>query len=73
MTCESEAVMTATLANGGVCPTTDKRLVQPNRIKHVLSLMLSCGLYNYSGMMIRLMNWNFPTFSNEITQITITF
>jgi len=49
MTCESEAVIAATLANGGVCPTTDKRLVQAERIKHVLSLMLSCGLYNYSG------------------------
>ena len=66
MTCESEAVIAATLANGGVCPTTDKRLVQAERIKHVLSLMLSCGLYNYSGMM-PLMIWNFPTFSNEIT------
>ena len=50
MTCESASVIAATLANGGVCPTTDKRLVQAERIKHVLSLMLSCGLYNYSGM-----------------------
>jgi len=49
MTCESASVIAATLANGGVCPTTDKRLVQAERIKHVLSLMLSCGLYNYSG------------------------
>merc|ERR1712117_195925 len=57
MTCESEAVIAATLANGGVCPTTDKRLVQAERIKHVLSLMLSCGLYNYSGM-TQYINWN---------------
>ena len=49
MTCESESVIAATLANGGVCPTTDQRIVRPECVKNVLSLMLSCGLYNYSG------------------------
>ncbi len=49
MTCESHSVIAATLANGGVCPITDKRLVKPDCVRHVLSLMLSCGMYNYSG------------------------
>ncbi|XP_059095341.1 glutaminase liver isoform, mitochondrial-like [Tigriopus californicus] len=49
MTCESESVIAATLANGGVCPTTDKRMLAPDAVRNVLSLMLSCGLYNYSG------------------------
>ena len=49
MTAESESVIAATLANGGVCPTTGKRIVSPESVKNVLSLMLSCGLYNYSG------------------------
>ena len=49
MTSESESVVAATLANGGVCPTTDERVVRPECVKNVLSLMLSCGLYNYSG------------------------
>ena len=49
MTCESESIVAATLANGGVCPTTDDRVVRPDCVKNVLSLMLSCGLYNYSG------------------------
>jgi len=49
MTTESECVIAATLANGGVCPITDKRILNPEAVKNVLSLMLSCGLYNYSG------------------------
>eukprot|EP00095_Tigriopus_kingsejongensis_P004238 maker-scaffold711_size108467-snap-gene-0.23 protein:Tk04238 transcript:maker-scaffold711_size108467-snap-gene-0.23-mRNA-1 annotation:"glutaminase kidney mitochondrial-like isoform x5" len=49
MTCESESILAATLANGGVCPTTDKRMLAPEAVRNVLSLMLSCGLYNYSG------------------------
>ena len=32
-----------------VCPTTRKRVLKPESVRNVLSLMLSCGLYNYSG------------------------
>ena len=49
MTAESESVIAATLANGGVCPITGDRVMKPDSVKNVLSLMLSCGLYNYSG------------------------
>lgn len=46
---ESLAVMAATLANGGVCPTTGEKVVDTDCVRHVLSLMFSCGMYNYSG------------------------
>ena len=49
MTAESESVIAATLANGGVCPITGERVMKSDSVKNVLSLMLSCGLYNYSG------------------------
>ncbi len=46
---EGLAVMGATLANGGVCPTTWERVLSSDSIRDVLSLMYSCGMYNYSG------------------------
>ena len=49
MCAESESVVAATLANGGVCPTTGQQVLKPESVRNVLSLMLSCGLYNYSG------------------------
>ena len=49
MNAESESVIAATLANGGVCPITAQRILRPESVRNVLSLMLSCGLYNYSG------------------------
>ena len=49
MTAESESVIASTLANGGVCPITGERILRPASVRNVLSLMLSCGLYNYSG------------------------
>ncbi|KAI1726768.1 glutaminase domain-containing protein [Ditylenchus destructor] len=47
--CESAAVMAATLANGGVCPLTNDRCIDPRPCRDVLSLMYSCGMYDYSG------------------------
>ena len=46
---EAMSVMGATLANGGICPTTDELVVSPGSVRDVLSLMYSCGMYNYSG------------------------
>ncbi len=42
-------MIAATLANGGVCPTTGRRVLKPEAVQHVCSLMYSCGMYNYSG------------------------
>ncbi|KAH7673161.1 Protein GLNA-1 a [Aphelenchoides avenae] len=41
--------MAATLANGGVCPITDERCIGSRPCRDVLSLMNSCGMYDYSG------------------------
>lgn len=43
------AVVAATLANGGVCPLTGHRVIAGKTVKNTLSLMLSCGMYDYSG------------------------
>lgn len=43
------ASVAATLANGGVCPVTERQVFQRETVKHVLSLMLSCGMYDFSG------------------------
>uniref|UniRef100_A0A914BYA5 glutaminase n=1 Tax=Acrobeloides nanus TaxID=290746 RepID=A0A914BYA5_9BILA len=48
-TCESMSVMAATLANGGVCPLTEQRCIDSRPCRDVLSLMYSCGMYDYSG------------------------
>jgi glutaminase len=49
VTCEQLAVVAGTLANGGVCPTTGERVLQRETVRHCLSLMASCGMYDYSG------------------------
>ena len=43
------AVVAATLANDGVCPTTGRRIFQRGTVRNCLSLMATCGLYDYSG------------------------
>ncbi len=42
-------MIAATLANGGVCPTTGRRVLASEAVQDVRSLMYSCGMYNYSG------------------------
>ena len=43
------AVMGATLANGGVNPLTGQRAIQQQYVKYLLSIMHSCGMYDYAG------------------------
>ena len=43
------SVVAATLANGGICPLTEQRVVSPDAIQKCLSLMYSCGMYDFSG------------------------
>ncbi len=43
------AMMSATLANGGVNPITGEQAIAEDYIQDVLSVMLTCGMYDYSG------------------------
>jgi glutaminase len=47
--CHDLAVMGATLANRGVNPITGERALKAEFVKDVLSIMLSCGMYDYAG------------------------
>jgi len=47
--CSMLAVVAATLANGGVNPMTGKRVFEQHVVRNCLSLMASCGMYDYSG------------------------
>ena len=43
------SIIAATLANGGICPLTNERIFSNTIVKNALSLMSSCGMYDYSG------------------------
>lgn len=47
--CRDLAVMGATLANGGTNPFTKERAIPAEYVKDVLSIMYSCGMYDYAG------------------------
>jgi glutaminase len=47
--CEDMAMLAATLANGGICPTTSERIFTHEVVTKCLSLMMSCGMYDFSG------------------------
>jgi len=52
VTCEDLALIGATLANNGVNPITGIRALQSRYVPNVLSVMSSCGMYDYSGAWI---------------------
>ena len=43
------AVAAASLANAGVCPLTEDPVFSPGAVQSCLSLMSSCGMYDFSG------------------------
>lgn len=49
VTARDLAVMGATLANMGINPLTDENVFEMGCIQDVLSVMLTCGMYDYSG------------------------
>jgi len=49
VTCRDLAFMAATLANGGVHPATGQEAVPAEHVEHVLSVMATCGMYDYAG------------------------
>jgi glutaminase len=46
---QSLAVVAATFANAGINPLTNDPVFTPSTVRHCLSLMSSCGMYDYSG------------------------
>lgn len=49
VTASDLAVMGATLASGGRNPMTGRQVVTGEVARHVLSVMATCGMYDYSG------------------------
>jgi glutaminase len=47
--CRDLAMMAATLANGGVNPRTRERAVRLELVDSILSVMATCGMYDYAG------------------------
>ncbi len=43
------AMMGATLARGGVNPATKERAIDQEYVKYLLSIMFTCGMYDYAG------------------------
>jgi len=49
VTARDLAVMAATLANRGINPVTSKQAIRGEYVESVLSVMASCGMYDYAG------------------------
>lgn len=49
VTCRDLAIMAATLANRGLNPLTRKQAMRGEYVESVLSVMGSCGMYDYAG------------------------
>ena len=49
VTCRDLALMAATLANGGVHPGTGRRALPRETVRDVLSVMYTCGMYDFAG------------------------
>lgn len=49
VTCDQLAIMAATLANGCVNPITGDRALPRSRVRDLLSVMYTCGMYDAAG------------------------
>jgi glutaminase len=49
VTCRDLATMAATLANRGTNPITGEAALEPRYVENVLSVMSTCGMYDYAG------------------------
>lgn len=49
VTARDLAMIGATLANGGVNPVTRQRAISTDNVRSVLSVMNTCGMYDYAG------------------------
>jgi glutaminase len=49
VTARDLAIMAATLANGGTCPLTGEVALERRHVPRVLSVMATCGMYDYAG------------------------
>jgi glutaminase len=49
VTCRDLATMAATLANGCVNPVTGERVLPRDRVRDVLSVLYTCGMYDAAG------------------------
>jgi glutaminase len=47
--CADLAIAAATLANSGICPFSSDRIFEGDTVKDVVSLMSTCGMYDFSG------------------------
>lgn len=61
--CETVSSIAATLANGGICPLTNNQVITSSSVRDVLSLMHSCGMYDFSGQFA--FNVGLPTKSGK--------
>ncbi|MGI9244608.1 MAG: glutaminase, partial [Verrucomicrobiales bacterium] len=52
VTCRQLALMASSLANGGINPVTGERVLNQENVERVLSVMSTCGMYDYSGKWI---------------------
>jgi glutaminase len=49
ITCRGLAAVAATYANGGTCPLTRDRVMDPVDAQRAMQIMFNCGMYDYSG------------------------
>jgi len=49
VTCADLAIMGAVLANNGVHPRSGERILSPACVRDVITLMSTCGMYDYAG------------------------